>query len=131
MIAVKMDFLGEARLRGGLLSRPPCFFYIYPMPLHINATDLDTIIQIFYRELPDAKVYAFGSRVSDAEPNSEADLDLAIMTGHIISSERMIAIERSMAEAGLPFTVDVFDYAKLTNKLRNLVEENNIVIRGV
>jgi predicted nucleotidyltransferase len=100
------------------------------MPLHINATDLDTIIQTFYRELPDAKVYAFGSRVSDAEPSSEADLDLAIMTGHIISSERMIAIERSMAEAGLPFTVDVFDYAKLTNKLRNIVEEKHITIRG-
>jgi len=101
------------------------------MPLHINATDLDTIVQIFYRELPDAKVYAFGSRVSDSEPNSDADLDLAIMTGHIISSERMIAIERSMAEAGLPFTVDVFDYAKLTNKLRNIVEEKNVVIRGI
>jgi len=101
------------------------------MPLHINATDLDTIVQIFYRELPDAKVYAFGSRVSDSEPNNEADLDLAVMTGHIISSERMIAIERSMAEAGLPFTVDVFDYAKLTNKLRNIVEEKNVVIRGI
>ena len=100
------------------------------MPLHINATDLDTIIQVFYRELPDAKVYAFGSRVSDNEPNSEADLDLAIMTGHVISSERMIAIERSMAEAGLPFTVDVFDYAKLTNKLKDLVEEKHIAIRG-
>jgi predicted nucleotidyltransferase len=100
------------------------------MPLHINATDLDTIIQVFYRELPDAKVYAFGSRVSDAEPHNEADLDLAIMTGHIISSERMIAIERSMAEAGLPFTVDVFDYAKLTSKLKNLVEEKHIAIRG-
>jgi len=100
------------------------------MPLHVNATDLDTIIQVFYRELPDAKVYAFGSRVSDNEPNSEADLDLAIMTGHVISSERMIAIERSMAEAGLPFTVDVFDYAKLTNKLKDLVEEKHIAIRG-
>ncbi|MDR2593624.1 MAG: nucleotidyltransferase domain-containing protein [Fibromonadaceae bacterium] len=100
------------------------------MPLHVNATDLDTIIQVFYRELPDAKVYAFGSRVSDNEPNSEADLDLAIMTGHIISTERMIAIERSMAEAGLPFTVDVFDYAKLTNKLKDLVEEKHIAIRG-
>ncbi|MCL1957697.1 MAG: nucleotidyltransferase domain-containing protein [Fibromonadales bacterium] len=100
------------------------------MPLHVNATDLDTIIQVFYRELPDAKVYAFGSRVSDNEPNSEADLDLAIMTGHVISSERMIAIERSMAEAGLPFTVDVFDYSKLTNKLKDLVEEKHIAIRG-
>jgi len=100
------------------------------MPLHVNATDLDTVIQVFYRELPDAKVYAFGSRVSDAEPNNEADLDLAIMTGHIISTERMIAIERSMAEAGLPFTVDVFDYAKLTNKLKYLVDEKHIAIRG-
>jgi len=100
------------------------------MPLHVNATDLDTIIQVFYRELPDAKVYAFGSRVSDAEPNSEADLDLALITGHIISTERMIAIERSMAEAGLPFTVDVFDYAKLTSKLKDLVEEKHIAIRG-
>ena len=100
------------------------------MPLHINATDLDTIIQIFYRELPDAKVYAFGSRVSDSEPSDEADLDLAIMTGNIISSERMITIERSLAEAGLPFTVDVFDYAKLTSKLKNIVEEKHIAIRG-
>ncbi|MCL2100767.1 MAG: nucleotidyltransferase domain-containing protein [Fibromonadales bacterium] len=99
------------------------------MPLHVNATDLDTILQIFERELPDAEVKAFGSRVAESEPNLDADLDLAIVTGHIISLERMIAIERSTAEAGLPFAVDVFDYAKLTNKFKNSIEKEHIVIK--
>jgi len=100
------------------------------MPLHISAANLDTILQIFDRELPDVEIKAFGSRVAEAEPNPEADLDLAIVAGHIISSERMIAIERSMAESGLPFAIDVFDYAKLTNKLKNLIEKEHIVIKA-
>ena len=99
------------------------------MPLHIISTDLNTIIQIFDRELPDAEIYAFGSRTAETEPHPEADLDLAIMTGHIISLERMIAIERSLAEAGLPFAVDVFDYSKLTGKLKDSIEEKHIDIK--
>ncbi len=100
------------------------------MPLHINAANLDTILQIFDRELPDVEVRAFGSRVAETEPGPEADLDLAITVGHVISLERMIAIERSMAESGLPFAVDVFDYAKLTNKLKNVIEKEHIVIKA-
>jgi predicted nucleotidyltransferase len=99
------------------------------MPLHVNATDLDTMLQIFDRNLPDASVYAFGSRIAEAEPSPEADLDLAVMIGHVISLERMIAIEQALAEAGLPFAVDVFDYAKLTSKLKNLIEEKYIAIK--
>ncbi|MDR2554872.1 MAG: nucleotidyltransferase domain-containing protein [Fibromonadaceae bacterium] len=99
------------------------------MPLHIKATDLDTILQIFARELPDAEVLAFGSRTAETEPNPEADLDLAIMGGGVISSERMITIERSFAEAGLPFAVDVFDHAKLTNKFKGIIEKEHIAIK--
>jgi len=101
------------------------------MPLHVNATNLDTILQIFDRELPGVEIKAFGSRFAEAEPSPEADLDLAIVAGHTISLERMIAVERSMAESGLPFAVDVFDYAKLTNKLKNLIEKDHIVIKAV
>lgn len=99
------------------------------MALHVNANDLETILQIFERELPDVEVWAFGSRIAEMEPNPDADLDLAIEAGHIISLERMITIERSMAEAGLPFAVDVFDYAKLTNKFKNFIEKEHIVIK--
>jgi len=99
------------------------------MPLNVNAADLDTILQIFKRELPEVGVYAFGSRAADTDPVPEADLDLAVMAGHAISLERMTAVERSMAEAGLPFAVDIFDYAKLTNKFKNIIDKEHIVIR--
>lgn len=101
------------------------------MPLHVKATDLDTILQVFSRELPDVEVQAFGSRVAEVEPNPEADLDLAIVAGHVISLERMIAVERSLAESGLPFAVDVFDYAKLTSKFKNVIDKEHIAIREV
>jgi len=100
------------------------------MPLHVNAADLDTIIHVFERELPDVDIYAFGSRIAEIEPNPEADLDLALMAGHIISLERMITIERSLSESGLPFAVDVFDFAKLTSKLKNLIEKEHIVVKS-
>ncbi|MCL2282129.1 MAG: nucleotidyltransferase domain-containing protein [Fibromonadales bacterium] len=99
------------------------------MPLHVNATDLETILQVFDRELPDAGVFAFGSRTAESEPSPEADLDLAIVGGHAISLERMITIERSLSESGLPFAVDVFDFAKLTSKLKNLIEKERIVVK--
>ena len=100
------------------------------MPLHVNVNDLETIVQVFERELPDVEVFAFGSRVADINPGPEADLDLAIIAGHIISLERMIAVERTLAESGLPFAVDVFDFAKLTDKLKKLIEKEHIAIKS-
>jgi len=99
------------------------------MPLHVNAADLETIFQIFNKELPNVEIRAFGSRFSGTEPSPEADLDLAIMAGHIISLERMITIERSLAESGLPFAVDVFDFAKLTSKFKDIIEKEYVVLR--
>ncbi|MDR2731874.1 MAG: hypothetical protein LBB36_01505 [Fibromonadaceae bacterium] len=101
------------------------------MSLHVNAADLDTILHILARELPDAEVRAFGSRIAEIEPSPEADLDLALITGHIIPLERMIAVERTLAESGLPFAVDVFDHAKLTSKLKSLIEKDHIVIKEI
>lgn len=105
-------------------------FYFTPMPLHVNANDLETIVQVFERELPDVEVFAFGSRTADINPSPEADLDLAIIAGHIISLERMVAVERTIAESGLPFAVDVFDFAKLTDKLKKLIEKEHIAIKS-
>jgi predicted nucleotidyltransferase len=99
------------------------------MPLHVNAADLETIIQIFDKELPNVEIQAFGSRVAETEPSPEADLDLAILAGHIITLERMIAIERSLAESGLPFAVDVFDFAKLTSEFKYTIEKENVILR--
>jgi len=99
------------------------------MPLHIKAPDLEVLLEIFTRELPDAEVRAFGSRVADVEPGPEVDLDLALIAGHVISLERMIAIERTISEAGFPFAVDVFDYAKLTKKFKNDIDEDYIAIK--
>ena len=99
------------------------------MPLHVNAADLETILQIFDKELPNVEIQAFGSRVAKTEPNPEAGLDLAIVAGHIISLERMITIERSLAESGLPFAVDVFDFAKLTSEFKGIIEKENVVLR--
>jgi len=99
------------------------------MPLHIKAADLDTILQVFARELPDVEVLAFGSRTAETEPSPEADLDLTIIGNGVISLERMTAVERSLAEAGLPFAVDVFDHAKLTNKLKGIIEKEHIAIK--
>ncbi len=62
--------------------------------------------------------------------DSHRPLDLAIIAGHIISLERMIAVERTLAESGLPFAVDIFDYAKLTDKLKKLIEKEHIAIKS-
>jgi len=99
------------------------------MPFHVNVTDLDSLLHIFEHELPDAEIRAFGSRVSETDPGPEADLDLALVTGHTISSERMVAVERAISEAGLPFAVDVFDYAKLTKKFKSSIEKEFIIIK--
>jgi hypothetical protein len=99
------------------------------MPLHVNAADLDIILQIFARELPNVEIRAFGSRVAELAPGHSADLDLAIVAGNIIAAERMIAVERSLAESGLSFVVDVFDYAKLTKKMQNLIEKTHISLK--
>ncbi|SMC39556.1 nucleotidyltransferase family protein [Sporomusa malonica] len=83
---------------------------IHPRHEHIVKT-------ILRRHVPDAAVYAFGSRVAlTAKPHS--DLDLVIVGKEEIPIHCMHLLEEAFADSDLPFRVDVLDWHVIPDDFR-------------
>ena len=72
---------------------------------------------ILRQHMPEAVVYAFGSRVAlNAKPHS--DLDLVIVGEGEIPIQRMHLLEEAFADSDLPFRVDVLDWHVISDDFR-------------
>lgn len=78
----------------------------------------ERIVKIILQQyVPEAVVYAFGSRVAlTAKPHS--DLDLVIVGKEEIPIHRMHLLEEAFADSDLPFRVDVLDWHVISDDFR-------------
>jgi type I restriction enzyme S subunit len=80
---------------------------------------------ILRQHVPDLPVWAFGSRArGTARPYS--DLDLAIITEDPIPIPRMAALKEAFSESDLPWTVDVVDWAGISDRFRRIIERERV-----
>ena len=76
--------------------------------------------RILRQHVPEAVVYAFGSRVSlTAKPHS--DLDLVIVGKETIPIQRLHLLEEAFADSDLPFRVDVLDWQTISDSFREQI----------
>jgi len=77
----------------------------------------DIVKNILHQHVPEAVVYAFGSRVAlNAKPHS--DLDLVVVGQEKIPIHRMHLLEEAFAESDLPFRVDILDWHAISDDFR-------------
>lgn len=80
----------------------------------------ELVTSILAEYMPEAKVYAFGSRAHlTAKPHS--DLDLIIIAQEAIPISDLYALEEAFAESDLPFRVDVLDWHALSDEFREQI----------
>ena len=85
--------------------------------------------EILLKYVPEALVYAFGSRVAlTAKPHS--DLDLVIVGKEAIPIQRMHELEEAFSESALPFRVDVLDWHKTTDEFRKHISRCCEIIKA-
>ena len=97
--------------------------------VQLSEAELAEVCRVLRRFVPDAKVWAFGSRVrGGSRPYS--DLDLAIEGGQPLSLETMADLTAAFDEADLPFKVDLVDWATVAPSFRRIIEEQRVLLQG-
>lgn len=96
-------------------------------PIDIKPSDLDIVMTILRRHVPDRKILAFGSRVTGkAKPFS--DLDLAVMGDQPLSSAVLGQLNDEFDESALPFKVDIADWAATNAAFKQIIARDGVSI---
>ena len=81
------------------------------------------------RHVPDREVLAFGSRATWTAKDY-SDLDLAIMGGEPLSLRAVSALDEALVESGLPFRVDIVDWARIDDGFRSIIRRDGVVVQA-
>lgn len=83
---------------------------------------------ILRRHLPQAEVWAFGSRATGtAKPYS--DLDLAIVADQPLPLATRAALAEAFSESDLPWKVDLVDWATAGQPFRRIIERDKLIVQ--
>ncbi len=77
---------------------------------------------IFQQTVPDAQIWAYGSRV-DGTAHSGSDLDLALVGDGDIS-----ALKAALQESNIPFLVDVVKFEHLPESFQKEILKKHVVL---
>lgn len=98
--------------------------------ISVSAEEYDIIINILKTYIKKGKVYAFGSRFKHNN-RKFSDFDIAIDIGEKLSFEFLNILKEAFEESDLPYRVDIIDYNNISNKFKNIVDnENEIIYNG-
>lgn len=97
--------------------------------IDISNKDLQLVISILKKHLPDCEVRAFGSRVNGrSKPYS--DLDLVVIAYKKIDLKIMFRTEEAFEESILPFRVDLLDWNAISESFQKIIEQKYEVIQA-
>lgn len=98
--------------------------------LDLKPEDFAVVCKILERLVPEAEVWAYGSRVS-GRSHEGSDLDLVVRNPR--DPQRTFAhlyeLREAFEESDLPFLVDVFDWAAIPEHFRRRIEQEHEVVR--
>lgn len=98
-------------------------------PIDLNPHDLEIVLAILQKFVPDREVWAFGSRVKwTAKPFS--DLDLAIVGEQPLQISIAADLAEAFDESELPIKVDVVDWATTSDAFRKIIEKDKVVVQA-
>jgi type I restriction enzyme S subunit len=93
------------------------------MPLDVRPDHLVAVNEILRRNVPDRKVWVFGSRVTGkAKPTS--DLDLCIVGETPLPYEVSAQLRQDFSDSDIPYTVDLVDWATCSTGFRAIIERD-------
>jgi predicted nucleotidyltransferase len=96
--------------------------------LDLTAGQLAVVRDILHRHVPGLAVRAFGSRVNGTARHY-SDLDLAIIAATPLPFDLIGRLREDFSESGLPFRVDILDWATTGEPFRRIVEQDSVVIQ--
>jgi len=96
--------------------------------MYIEQSELDEVLEILSRLVPQYEVWAFGSRVSGKNLRKFSDLDLAIITDKKLGN--LWKIKDAFSLSQLPFSVDIIDWTKTEDYFKDIIKKEYEVIQN-
>lgn len=100
---------------------------VKPNALQITEQQWQQLIAILQRHLAKYPVWAFGSRVNGT-PKPYSDLDLAIISEQPLPLSLLAEVAEAFSESDLPWKVDLVDWATTSERFRQVIEQQRLVI---
>ena len=95
----------------------------------LSPQDLRELRRILARHAPQARVWAYGSRVT-GQAHEGSDLDLVIHDPDGVAlTSRLGELRDALSESDLPMLVDVHDWARIPDSFRRQIEQAHVVIQ--
>lgn len=96
--------------------------------IDIQPAQWEIVKEVLKRHAPYHEVWAFGSRARNcAKPYS--DLDLAIVGDTPLPPSLRAALADDFSESDLPWKVDVVDWASTSEKFRQIIDRDKVVLQ--
>jgi len=98
--------------------------------LDLPAKYLSLLLQALDAHVPDAEVWAYGSRVK-AQAHDGSDLDLVLRNPGQLdrAQDRLPALRDALEESNIPILMEVLDWARLPAEFRREIERSHVVVR--
>ena len=98
--------------------------------LHLERRHRETLEALLQEHLPDAEVWAYGSRVSGkSHDGSDLDLVLRGLDLREIPLCRLGDFEEAVRRSNIPFLVEARDWARLPERFHRNIERDYVVLR--
>ena len=100
---------------------------VKPEGLQVSDGEWQQVSAILQRYLPHNEIWAFGSRVKgNAKPFS--DLDLAIISDTSLPLTLLAEVAEAFSESDLPWKVDLVDWATTSQRFRQVIAEQKLIL---
>ncbi len=95
----------------------------------INTPTLITVKQILFRYLnpKDYSLFIFGSWVS-GKNRKYSDIDIGFKGRKNVSLSTIALLQEAFEESTLPYTVDLVDFSKVSERFRTVAEKDRIML---
>ena len=91
---------------------------------------MEQVINILEQYIPDAEVWAFGSRVRGTA-KKHSDLDLVVVGKQKIAQKTYYQLQEAFQESELPIRVDILDWHRITSEFQQNIKKQYAVIKKV
>ena len=96
--------------------------------LELRPGELEIVRAILQRHVPEREVWAFGSRVQ-GKTKPYSDLDLVILGEEPLALTIRAELAEEFSESDLPFKVDVVDWATTSERFRQIIRKEYVVLQ--
>ncbi|MDI9350088.1 MAG: nucleotidyltransferase domain-containing protein [Candidatus Symbiobacter sp.] len=100
-----------------------------PIMIDVKPQYLALIRRILQQNIPEQRVWAFGSRVCGTAKNY-SDLDLMIDNTEILPQKIRSQLLDDFGESNLPWKVDMVEAARLSHEFRQIIDRHKILIQS-